>query len=142
MVITSLSRAHVQEPPWPSPETMISVSVFSYYFLKYCSFYLSVAETGSFLFIIVATLNLIFLYIYPISSSSAESKMKRRWSLVHLGGIKVLHVNSWSATDTPATAMTTWQLLPFTIGHCGYHYRHLDKTSLLFVDFINLKALI
>lgn len=58
---------------------------------------------------------IIVFCIRPISSSSAESKMKRRWSLVHLGGIKVLHVHSWSPTDTSATAMTTAAIVDIII---------------------------
>jgi len=96
----------VQEPPWPSPETMTSVSVLSSYFLKYCSLYLSAAESGTLFY------SLLFLHwffcIHPIFSSSAESKLKRRWSLVLLGGIKVLHVHSWTQTlqQQPQQQMT------------------------------------
>lgn len=72
--------------------------------------------------VFVAILNLIFFCIYPISSSSAESKLKRGWSLVHLGDIKVLHgmCSLGNRTDAPVTARTTPTDDPdmlFTIRH-------------------------
>lgn len=103
---------------------MISVSVFPKYFDKYCSLCLSVAATGTFFihFDVCCFIELDIFCIYPISSSSAESKLKRGWSLVHLGDIKVLHgmCTLGNRTDAPVTARTTPTDDPdmlFTIRH-------------------------
>ncbi len=110
----------MQEPQWPSLETMISVSVFPKYFHKYCSLCLSVAETGTFFihFGVCCYIELDIFCIYPISSSSAESKLKRGWSLVHLGDIKVLHVHSWKSYR--CFSKQTGQPLQITL-ICFYH---------------------
>lgn len=83
------------------------------------------------LFIIVSTLNFFVFTPYPVR------QQRVRW--------KEEFSSSRRYHSSPCALLESYRHFSNShdnSGHCGYHYRQLDKTSLLFVDFIKSKSLI